>query len=83
MAEMTKEKWISIGLKIAEHLEEILKVAKRNNILICLSAFGEDGTATAVYIEGEDLEGDQYSVRIRADSTVDLEVNQHAYYAKA
>lgn len=82
MAEMTKEKWTSVGLKIAEHLEEVAEIAKRNDIHVSLVAF-EDGVASATYIDGDDYESDQYGIRIRGDGTTEFDVNQCVYYTKA
>ncbi|MFQ7163139.1 MAG: hypothetical protein ACLR71_13685 [[Clostridium] scindens] len=82
MAEMTKEKWISIGLMVAEHLEEIAKIAGKNNILVDLAAF-EDGRAFANYIDGDGEDADYYGIDIRKDGVVGLEFNQEVYYTKA
>ena len=77
---MDRERWIKVGLEIADHLEEIQRIIARNGMkLISMGSFG-DGFANATYIDDDET---QWSVVRRGNGVVVLEENQDVYYTRS
>ena len=66
MAEMTRERWTAIGLELAQHLEGMRKIAKRNGIdTFSVGIFSdEDKTTFAFMNAGTDEEFKAFEVSL-------------------
>lgn len=76
---MDKEKWIKVGLEIADHLEEIQRIIARNGMDQISMAVFRTGFLTATYIDDSET---QWSVVRRGNGVVVLEENQDVYYTR-
>lgn len=73
---MDKRKWQIAGLEITKYLNEIRKIAKRNNVGHLSVAVFLDGTSWVTYIDGEN----HFDVEVGQDGTITLLENQKEYF---
>lgn len=78
---MNREQWTKAGLEIADHMKEIQKIIKRNNIdQINIPMFPDWSMAT--YIEEQGGEYTYWDVKVCKDGPTELSENLKPYYTR-
>ena len=76
---MDRERWIKVGLEIADHLEEIQRIIARNGMDQISMAVFRTGFLTATYIDDSET---QWSADKTRYGYIKLSENQDPYYTR-
>ncbi|WP_271262844.1 hypothetical protein [[Clostridium] scindens] len=80
MGELTKERWMDIGLGMEPHLKEIARIVSQAGMDIVSIAATDGGRIWATYIDDDD--GKLYTIDIRPDGITELSIDRKVVYTK-
>lgn len=78
---MDIQQWTKIGIKIAEPLKEIKRIAKQSGISQLNVAIFPEGNSWATYIDEEKRAS--FETNISEDGTLELRENGKSYYTQS